>query len=563
MRRVHAIVVAGTLISMLWSRAAQAHFLWLESGKPGTDTPAVRLYFSERAEPDDPALLDRLGEVKAFFRSTDGKFRVLPLRRSEGALVGDGIGNEPVVIGLSHTYGVMTRGDETFLLKYHAKTYSGGDSASWQRFGATKELPLEIVPRVDDRRLELTVLWKGKPLAGAEVIVAGPGITTVKEPSDQSGRVACTLADAGLYSVRARHIEASAGTHAGKEYASVRHYSTLTVSIDETPTNSPTAAKKAAFPPLPVAVSSLGAAASDGYVYVYGGHSGRAHDYSTDTVIGSFMRLDLANPSQGWEPLPAGPRLQGLALVAHGGKLIRVGGMQPRNQPDEESDTVSVATCAAFDPKTKTWESLPDLPKGRSSHDAAVIGDNLIVVGGWCLNGRGGEREWHDTALVLDLSKKHLAWESIPQPFQRRALNVAGLDGKVFVVCGMTPDNELELSVDVLDVATKRWSAAPRIPGQVRNGFTPAACSAGGRIYVNPADGKLYRLAATGDAWEDAGSVENPRVVHRMVPVRDDLLLVLGGSSRAGNVAATEAIEPLANPAATSSRGPEPSDTGK
>jgi N-acetylneuraminic acid mutarotase len=161
----------------------------------------------------------------------------------------------------------------------------------------------------------------------------------------------------------------------------------------------------ASYPPLPVAVSSFGAAETGGYVYVYGGHSGQAHVYSTETMIGKLLRLNLASPSKGWEDLPGGPPLQGLAMVAHGGKLYRIGGMYARNKPGEEGDTLSVATCAMFDPKTNKWSALPDLPHGRSSHDAVVVGDTIVVAGGWCLNGRGKDREWHYTALILDLSQ--------------------------------------------------------------------------------------------------------------------------------------------------------------
>ena len=37
---------------------------------------------------------------------------------------------------------------------------------------------------------------------------------------------------------------------------------------------------------------------------------------------------------------------------------------------------------ARFDPESNSWEDLPPLPEGRSSLDAAVVGDTLYVVGG-------------------------------------------------------------------------------------------------------------------------------------------------------------------------------------
>src|SRR5690606_9028216 len=144
-----------------------------------------------------------------------------------------------------------------------------------------------------------------------------------------------------------------------------------------------------------------------------------------------------------WEELPAGPAAQGTALVAHGGKLYRIGGMQPRNKPGEPADNHSLASCDRFDPGTGKWEPIPDLPAWRSSHDAAVLGDRIYVVGGWDMKGRGGEPVWHGSALELDLSQESPKWKEIEQPFHRRAFTLAAFDGKLFAVGGLS-DAELE-----------------------------------------------------------------------------------------------------------------------
>ncbi len=305
---------------------------------------------------------------------------------------------------------------------------------------------------------------------------------------------------------------------------------------------------KAVYPPLPESFSSFGAAVSDGFVYVYGGHVAKTHVYSTEAVTGKFRRLRLADPAKGWEELPAGPPLQGLALVAHAGKIYRIGGMHPRNKPDEKADNHSVASCDVFDPKTKQWQALPDLPAARSSHDAVVVGDQLLVVGGWNLKGRGNGYHYDEHALVLDLSQKKLHWDTIPQPFKRRALQTAVFDAKVYVFGGMDDENTIELAVDVLDPKTKKWSSAPAIPGARRNGFSPAACVSDGKLYLSPPNGIVYRLTEKKDRWEEVGALQKPRLVHRMVPAGENRLLVLGGASGPENIAAVEAIEPKVQP---------------
>src|SRR5262245_28012065 len=247
-----------------------------------------------------------------------------------------------------------------------------------------------------------------------------------------------------------------------------------------------TAPSADAFELLPVKASSLGACSCDGWVYVYGGHTGATHQYSTETVTGRFFRAKLTGGT--WEGLPAGPGLQGLALVAYKGKVIRLGGMQPRNKPGDPADNHSVATCASFDPKSRKWVDLPELPAARSSHDAVVVGDKLYVVGGWDMRGAKGTTTWHATALVLDLAKPD-RWQSIDQPFRRRALGATVLDGKVHVVGGLAESGATG-QVDVFDPTTNKWSRGTDFPGSSGNGFSPAACVVGSALLASGPDGK-------------------------------------------------------------------------
>ena len=172
------------------------------------------------------------------------------------------------------------------------------------------------------------------------------------------------------------------------------------------------------YAPLRQPVSSFGAVACDGWLYVYGGHVANTHSYASISVSGQFHRLNLADHKT-WQQLPGGPPLQGFNLAAWHGKIYRVGGMQPTNKQGEKVVLQSVADCACYDPAKGKWSDLPSLPQPRSSHDVVVATNKLIVVGGWNLSGDSDDAAWADTALVLDLSAASPHWTAVKQPFQR------------------------------------------------------------------------------------------------------------------------------------------------
>jgi N-acetylneuraminic acid mutarotase len=301
------------------------------------------------------------------------------------------------------------------------------------------------------------------------------------------------------------------------------------------------AAQPSPYPPLPEAVSSFGGIVSDGFLYVYGGHTGKAHTYSTATASGKFHRLDLKN-SKAWEQLPAGPPLQGMNLAAHAGKIYRVGGMQPRNAPGEPADNHSVADVSCYDPAAKAWTALLKLPEPRSSHDAVVLDGKLYVVGGWTMNGRDQKSDWLKTVLVMDLTSKSPEWSKVEQPFQRRALCVAGHNGKLYVIGGMNEKGAITKLVDIYDPKANKWSKGTPLPGDEGNGFSPAACTLGRRLYVSVADGVVYRLDAK-NAWERIGGIDAGRIVARLVPAASGRLLVLGGAGTKVNPAEIAVVD--------------------
>ena len=301
----------------------------------------------------------------------------------------------------------------------------------------------------------------------------------------------------------------------------------------------------AGVPPLPEETTSFGAAVLDGQLYIYGGHTGPAHEYSTADQSGRFLRIDLEKGSA-WQELTAGPKLQGLALVAHGGSVYRLGGFTAVNAEGEEHDLRSQAGVAVYDLKTDRWEDLSPLPEPRSSFDAAVLRDRVYIFGGWNLQG-GSPGEWHTTAYSADLTKRPLVWEAVTTPpFQRRAVAVAAHADKLYVIGGMTPDGTTR-RVDVYDVASKTWTTGPELAGERGiDGFGVAARSTSNGLFVSSLTGSLQRLDDDANGWSTVSTLQSPRFFHAMVPVADGLLLVGGANMSEGKIVESELV-PLAS----------------
>ena len=150
-------------------------------------------------------------------------------------------------------------------------------------------------------------------------------------------------------------------------------------------------------PDLLEAVASFGAVGLDGALYVYGGHVGRVHAHSLENTSPGFRRLVL-DAGATWEELARGPRLQGAVLVSDGAAVYRVGGMTAANATVAEPAVLhSSRSVARYSAAADRWEALPDMPAGRSSHDAVVTGGVLYVMGGWEMRGPGEDSVWADT----------------------------------------------------------------------------------------------------------------------------------------------------------------------
>lgn len=525
-----------TLLMLAAASLARAHFIFVVPD-PGAKT--AKVFISEDLKPDESVDVGLVAGAKLNLRGAGGSDTSLMMTKASDAY------QVALDEGTRLVYGVVDLGltqrgasAKPHLLIYYPKTIVGNALGGDVTLGG--KTPVELVPVGEPGALRLRLLTRGRPAANAEITVIMPDGTQKKVTTDDSGETE-VFAQTGRFGAWARFWEPATGERDGKKYEELRHYATLVFDAPDSATSAEkreTGATRLAS--LPWAASSFGAVADGAYLYVYGGHVARMHSYSTDAVSGQFQRMSLSAPGK-WEQLPGGPGLQGMNLAAHDGKIYRIGGMEPRNAPGTPADNHSIADAVRFDPAAGKWETLPSMPEPRSSHDIVVIGDTLIVTGGWNLRGKTGTK-WSDTILTLDLAADKLEWKSAAQPFKRRALIASAYSGRMFVMGGIDEGGKVSADVDIYDPKTGSWSKGPSLPGTGTNTFAPAACVHEGRLYVSLADGGLYRLNDSAGQWEEAGRA-TARIAHRIV-ANGKTVLVIGGSKGGNNLDLIESIEP-------------------
>lgn len=244
-KSLFALTAAALLLSAL---PAQAHFVWVAVLPNSSGQQQAYVFFSESASEDDEALLDKIAQTKVSARGISG---ATPLKLAKEASMGTGawVGQLPAegagALSATCNYGVLDKRGQVFLLQYYAK-YLAAAHPGFKAFVRDESLPLDVVPgnAVGEKR-PLTVVFKGQPVEGSEVVVLDPAGKEEKLRTNEKGQVEISASAKGLYSIRAKFEVEKAGTENGKEYKKVVHYCTLALRAGEGKDATAAAAAKA------------------------------------------------------------------------------------------------------------------------------------------------------------------------------------------------------------------------------------------------------------------------------------------------------------------------------
>lgn len=196
--------------------------------------------------------------------------------------------------------------------------------------------------------------------------------------------------------------------------------------------------------------------------------------------------LDLTNPSAGWRAGPAlrVPRREPLAAVV-GATVYLIGGGCFCCDPGRPLSSVDVLDTAAG--PGAAWATGPPLRAGRRHAAVAVTGCKIWVMGGW--SSQQGDFVVLRTVELLDTTAGPDAeWVPGPElPTGRESATAAVVGSTIFLIggheqCGGRGPGP-PLCVLTLDttVAGSAWSAGPELAGPRRDA---SAAVAGGAIYL-------------------------------------------------------------------------------
>lgn len=213
--------------------------------------------------------------------------------------------------------------------------------------------------------------------------------------------------------------------------------------------------------PLPKNLDHIQGVELGGRIYHLGGLEAWPRPASATTYVYDprLDRFETAAPM----PRPRG----GGGVAVHDGKIYYAGGL---------SDGRAVPWFDVYDPATDSWEQLPDLPRARDHFHAVVADGRLFAIGG-----RDSELGRELTATdAFDFAAGTWSSDLAPIPTPRGGFAAALLGDEIFVIGGEDADGA-HATVEAYDVRRDSWRVADPLPTG-RHGIQAVVC--GGAVYV-------------------------------------------------------------------------------
>ena len=198
--------------------------------------------------------------------------------------------------------------------------------------------------------------------------------------------------------------------------------------------------------PMLDARNGCGVAVLEDRIYIIGGRRG-------SIVLQSVERYDPGSDS--WTecaPMPTGRWLPAVAVV--NGKIYAIGGITGTGDSRRTSDAVEV-----YDPISNTWSRRSSAPISKSGAAAAVMGDEIFLIGGRFVAGPTP----NVSASVHVYDPAADTWQTGPALKQGRTSPCAVVfNDRIYVIGGGTIGAATHLT-EVYDDSSGDWSSGPNL----------------------------------------------------------------------------------------------------
>jgi non-specific serine/threonine protein kinase len=266
----------------------------------------------------------------------------------------------------------------------------------------------------------------------------------------------------------------------------------------------------------PTALQEVGSTVQGSVVWVVGGlNSGVA---PSNEVAGYDTTLDSWTKGP---PLPAA--VHGAMATTYGGEVVVLGGWTMQGGGGASNQVFALRNGA--------WVPLPPMPTPRAAGGAAVVGDRLVVVGGQA-NGR--------PVAETDVFDGTTWTQGPPIPTPRDYVGVASVDTFVYAVGGGQVGGGDVAVFERFDLSTGKWTKGPPLPS-ARHGLGAAVVD--GKLYVVGGErdesdvlGTVESFdLATGSSWNPGPSMRTPRHALAVQAVGSAIYAIEGGSATGGS----------------------------
>jgi N-acetylneuraminic acid mutarotase len=227
--------------------------------------------------------------------------------------------------------------------------------------------------------------------------------------------------------------------------------------------------------PLPARLHHIQGVELGGKIYYIGGLAG----WPTPHVSTVYIYDPAKDTFSQGAPMPRGRGAGGVAV--HNGKIYYAGGLHNGS---------AVSWFDEYNPSTDTWRQLPNMPRAKDHFHAAVVNGKFFAIGG------------RNTAINATVAANDAfnfstgKWSSnrAPLPTKRGGFAAAVLGDEILIIGG-EGGNRTFATVEAYDVSSNTWRTLAPMPTP-RHGIQAAVCNggvyiaAGGRTQggANPSD---------------------------------------------------------------------------